>query len=47
MDPPHKRPFLPGLHTILENAQVAQTGDLEPVGQTKETHNYVNPAISE
>ena len=33
--------------TIPENAQVAQTGDLEPVGQTKETHNYVNPAISE
>ena len=33
--------------TIPENAQVAQTGDLEPVGQTKGTHNYVNPAISE
>ena len=33
--------------TIPENAQVAQTGDLELVGQTKETHNYVNPAISE
>ena len=27
------------IKTIPENAQVAQTGNLEPVGQTNETHN--------
>ena len=39
MDPPHKRPFFTRITIITspENAQVAQTGDLEPVGQTKET----------
>ena len=43
----HTKGHFPQDYTIPENAQVAQTGSLEPVGQTNETHNYVNPAISE
>ena len=33
--------------TIPENAQVAQTEDLEPVVKLRKQHNYVKPAISE
>ena len=43
----HTKGHFPQDYTIPENAQVAQTGNLDPVGQTNETHNYVNPAISE
>ena len=33
--------------TIPENAQVVQTGGLEPVVKLRKQHNYVKPAISE
>ena len=47
MDLPHQKAIFTRIITIPEYAQVAQTGDLQPVGQTNETHNYVKPAISE
>ena len=40
MDSPHTR-----ITIIPENAQIAQSGDLEPVVKLRKQHNFVKPAI--
>ena len=44
MDPPHKRPFLPGLQLFQKMLKLPRQ---EPVVKQRKQHNYVKPANSE